>query len=68
MPVLSVVQKSRVPVKIWSSMHEVESSALDQLTNIANLPFVFKHVAAMPDVHMGTEPTVAPLIMEPRPV
>lgn len=52
----------KVPVKIWSELHTVESSALDQLKNIASLPFVFKHVAAMPDVHLGKGATVGSVV------
>lgn len=62
MPILGVLNKARVPVKIWSPLDQVESSALDQLTNTANLPFVFKHVAAMPDVHLGNGATVGSVI------
>lgn len=62
MPIKSVLSKARVPVKIWSPIDQVESSALDQLTNTANLPFVFKHVAAMPDVHLGHGATVGSVI------
>ena len=40
-------------IKVWSPIESVESQALDQLKNIASLPWVFKHVAAMPDVHFG---------------
>lgn len=58
----AVVNKGRVPIKIWSDLATVESSALDQLTNTANLPFVFKHVAAMPDVHLGYGATVGSVI------
>lgn len=51
MPVEQVINsRERIPVKIWT--RQVESAALDQLKNIANLPFVFHHVAAMPDVHL----------------
>lgn len=57
-----VLNKSRVPVKIWSDLERVESAALDQLANIANLPFVFKHVAAMPDVHLGKGATVGSVV------
>lgn len=32
-------------IKLWTPVHEVESSALDQLKNIANLPWAWKHVA-----------------------
>jgi tRNA-splicing ligase RtcB (3'-phosphate/5'-hydroxy nucleic acid ligase) len=62
MPIKGVLNKARVPVKIWSDLATVESSALDQLTNTANLPFVFKHVAAMPDVHLGVGATVGSVI------
>lgn len=52
--------KGRVPVHIWSST--VEEKALLQLQNISKLPFVFKHVAAMPDVHLGIGATVGSVI------
>lgn len=62
MPIKGVISKARVPIKIWSDLSSVESSAIDQLTNTANLPFVFKHVAAMPDVHLGFGATVGSVI------
>src|SRR5271168_3033378 len=62
MPIKSVLTKAKVPIKIWSDIETVESSALDQLTNTANLPFVFKHVAAMPDVHLGVGATVGSVV------
>ena len=37
-------------------------SALAQLRNVARLPFVFRHVAAMPDVHLGMGATVGSVI------
>lgn len=62
MPVKGVVASSRVPVKIWADLESVESQALDQLKNTASLPFVFKHVAAMPDVHLGIGATVGSVV------
>jgi tRNA-splicing ligase RtcB len=62
MPIKGVLTKANVPVKIWSDIAGVESAALTQLTNAANLPFVFKHVAAMPDVHLGKGATVGSVI------
>lgn len=59
MPILKIVN-ARVPVKIWSD--DVEPDALKQLVNIAALPFVFKHVAAMPDVHLGKGATVGSVV------
>ena len=49
-------------IKLWTPIAEVESQALDQLKNIANLPWVFKHVAVMPDVHYGKGATVGSVI------
>lgn len=49
-------------IRVWAPIHEVESSALDQLKNIAALPWVFSHVAAMPDVHFGIGATVGSVI------
>ena len=49
------------PIKIWTE--DVEDSALQQLKNIAKLPFIHPHgVAAMPDVHFGIGATVGSVI------
>ncbi|RYZ52218.1 MAG: RtcB family protein, partial [Proteobacteria bacterium] len=53
-------ESRNVPIKIWTD--EVEESALKQLKNTASLPFVFKHVAAMPDVHLGYGATVGSVV------
>jgi tRNA-splicing ligase RtcB len=45
-----------VPVKIWTT--DIESSAEQQLTALGSCPFVFHHVAAMPDVHFGIGATI----------
>lgn len=60
MPIKKVLSEGKVPVKIWTS--EVEDSALVQLHNLASLPFIFKHVAVMPDVHAGFGSTVGSVI------
>lgn len=52
----------RVPIKVWTDLSKLEDSALKQLKNTAKLPFVFKHVAAMPDVHFGLGATVGSVI------
>jgi len=58
----NIMSKGRVPVKVWSPLHEVESDALTQLTNLSNLPCMFRHVAVMPDVHVGKGATVGSVI------
>jgi tRNA-splicing ligase RtcB len=52
----------RADIHLWAPVHEVESQALDQLKNVAALPWVFHHVAAMPDVHLGHGATVGSVI------
>lgn len=39
------------PVKIWTN--DVEKSAMRQIENLTTLPFLFHHLAIMPDVHAG---------------
>lgn len=51
---------ARVPIEVWTK--DVDQASLDQLRNIAALPFVFHHVAAMPDVHLGIGATVGAVI------
>ena len=60
MPIQKVINKGKVPVKIYTD--EIEHDALQQLLNIAQLPFVHSHVAAMPDVHYGKGATVGSVI------
>ena len=60
MPIKQVNTGGRVPVKIWTD--EIEAGAVQQLMNIAQLPFVHKHVAAMPDAHTGIGATVGSVI------
>ena len=51
-----------VPVKMWTRGVPVEPEAKAQLANAARLPVVFKHIAAMPDVHLGIGATVGSVI------
>jgi len=40
-----------IHVKSWCP--NIEAGALDQIYNLARLPFAFHHIAIMPDCHMG---------------
>jgi tRNA-splicing ligase RtcB len=60
MPIQKVITKGRVPVKIWTN--DIDRESMAQLGNIAQLPIVFGHVAAMPDVHLGIGATVGAVI------
>lgn len=50
------------PIKTWTKGVQLEEAAMKQLKNIAGLPFIFKHVAVMPDVHWGMGATVGSVI------
>lgn len=60
MPIKEVLTSQRVPVKIWTD--DVDEKSKQQLANIASLPFIHHHVAAMPDVHLGIGATIGSVI------
>lgn len=60
MPIKEVLTSQRVPVKIWTD--DVDDKSKQQLANIASLPFIHHHVAAMPDVHLGIGATIGSVI------
>ncbi len=50
------------PIKLWTQGVPVEAEAQQQLINTAKLPFIFKHLAVMPDVHLGKGSTIGSVI------
>ena len=50
------------PIKMWTHGVPVDSGARQQLMNTAQLPFIFKHMAVMPDVHLGKGSTIGSVI------
>ena len=59
MPIQMSIQ-GRAPVHIYTD--DVDQASIDQLRNIAQMPFIHQHVAAMPDVHLGRGATVGSVI------
>ncbi|MDW8363485.1 MAG: RtcB family protein [Myxococcales bacterium] len=57
-----VLEGGRVPIRLWTHPESVEREALAQLRRVASLPWVFHHVAVMPDVHLGKGATVGSVI------
>lgn len=45
-------------VKAWVKGVQMADNALQQVQNLATMPFIHKHVAVMPDVHWGMGSTV----------
>ena len=49
------------PVFSWAG-HDLAQAETKMARNVASLPFVFKHVALMPDVHLGKGALVGSVI------
>ncbi len=60
MPIKQVLTEGGKPVKVWTD--ELDASARAQLVNVSKLPFIHRHVAAMPDVHGGIGATIGSVI------
>lgn len=57
---IRVISETKRPVKIWAS--DLEPEAEQQVRNMATLPFIYSHVAVMPDAHAGKGSTVGTVI------
>ena len=57
-----IVPENGAPIKAWTKGVPLEDEARKQLLNVAQLPFIFKWVAAMPDVQWGIGATVGSVI------
>lgn len=53
--------KNLVPVLSWAN-HNLGSEEMKMARNVAGLPFIYKHVALMPDVHLGKGALVGSVI------
>lgn len=50
------------PIKMWTRGVPVDDGARQQLVNTAAMPFIYKHLAVMPDVHFGLGSTIGSVI------
>ncbi|MFF3452723.1 RtcB family protein [Streptomyces sp. NPDC002730] len=55
------VPGANVPIRMWTDPSKVEGGAMQQLQNVATLPWI-KGLAVMPDVHYGKGATVGSVI------
>ncbi|MBV5259612.1 RtcB family protein [Synechococcus moorigangaii CMS01] len=61
MPQHTLPLQTDKPIYSWAS-HDLTSQELQMAKNVASLPFVFKHVSLMPDVHLGKGALVGSVI------
>ena len=58
----TINERGRAPIKAWVDGVPLEAQALEQLRNLATMPFIHHHVAVMPDVHLGIGATVGSVV------
>lgn len=47
-------EKTKFPIKVWlENIDKIDENCLEQAYHLANLPFIHKWVALMPDTHAG---------------
>ena len=61
MPYEPLNLKTALPVLSWAN-HDLSAEETRMAKNVASLPFVFKHVSLMPDVHLGKGALVGSVI------
>lgn len=59
---ITPARTAAAPIKAWTRGVPVEEAAKQQLRNIASLPFIYRWIAVMPDVHLGKGATVGSVI------
>ena len=52
----------RPKVLSWIPEEQIENAALQQIENVSQLPFIYQHIAIMPDCHYGHGATVGSCI------
>jgi len=57
-----IIESDGALIKAWTKGVPIEASAMEQLRNVARLPFIHRHLAVMPDVHWGMGATVGSVI------
>lgn len=48
---IQIIDTERIPIQLW--LDDLESGALQQAKDLANLSIAFRHIAIMPDAHQG---------------
>lgn len=55
-------QGEQAKIKAWIKGVSLEEEAKAQLLRVASMPFIFQHVAVMPDCHLGAGATIGSVI------
>ncbi|MFI3243863.1 MAG: RtcB family protein [Akkermansia sp.] len=55
---MNIIDTEKNKILMWNEGVEVDAFAMEQLRNLANHPFLHRHVAVMPDAHAGMGATI----------
>lgn len=58
----NVIQDGGKPIRLWTEGVPVDSKAHEQLIKASQMPFIYKWLAVMPDVHVGIGATIGSVI------
>src|SRR6188508_1174432 len=56
------MERLKEKVVLFLPLSTIEPEALKQINNVAQMPFMYKHVAVMPDCHVGKGATIGSVI------
>lgn len=59
---MKIIEGKKTHIKAFIDYVQLEDEALKQLQNLAEMPFIYKHIAVMPDAHWGMGSTVGSVI------
>ena len=65
---LVIHEAGSVPIKLWTRGVPVESASQEQLKRLAAMPLIYRHIAVMPDVHLGEGTTIGTVFASQRAV
>lgn len=60
---MEIIREAKAPIWTWAPWDEIEEEAQKQIRAVANLPWVARHVAVMPDVHAGMGATIGTVVV-----
>jgi tRNA-splicing ligase RtcB len=58
----NVIQDGGTPIRLWTKGVPVDPKAHDQLIKASKMPFIYKWLAVMPDVHVGIGATIGTVL------
>lgn len=59
---MNIIEGKNVLIKMWNDGINIEEEAIQQLKNLSEMPFIYQHIAVMPDAHWGRGSTVGTVI------